>query len=78
MSWQLAVSSTLKKVPGWGLIERNCWIKALNLVLVMPKPASAQAPKPPSMGKVLLTHNRCHLNNLMYRLYPHYSSHNGV
>ncbi|MBD2537203.1 hypothetical protein H6G97_51730 [Nostoc flagelliforme FACHB-838] len=50
MSLQLAVSSTFKKVPSRGVIERNCWIKALNLASVIPKPASAQASKPPSIG----------------------------
>ncbi|MCG6138853.1 MAG: hypothetical protein MET45_30400 [Nostoc sp. LLA-1] len=46
MSLQLAVGSKLKKVPERGVIERNCWIKALNLASLMPKPASAQADKP--------------------------------
>jgi hypothetical protein len=45
---QLAASSTFKKVPDLGVIERNCWIKALNLASVMPNPTSAQADNPPS------------------------------
>src|SRR5687768_15303205 len=50
MGLHWSVSSTFRKVPGFGLMARNCLTKALNSFGVELKPASAHAFNPPSIG----------------------------